>query len=81
MESTFCGADEGEFANMHMSTADLCSMGKSLLQALLIKTKDEKGPAPEEPSPNPSDVVSPLTLGNIMDELEGNDDLLNMGDA
>ena len=46
----------------------------------MIKAKDQKGPDPEEPSPNPSDLAGPLNLGSVMDELMNDDSLLNMGE-
>ena len=30
MESTFCGTNQGPYANMHMTTENLCEMGKHL---------------------------------------------------
>jgi hypothetical protein len=74
MESTFCGADQGEFSGLHMTTAQLKSLGESLLLALL--TKSGLAPTTDDPMPSPSDVCVPISLEAAMSELMSNEELL-----
>jgi hypothetical protein len=74
MESTFCGADQGEFSGLHMTTAQLKSLGESLLQALL--TKSGLAPTTDDPMPSPEDIGTPISLAAAMEELMGNEELL-----